>query len=86
MNDVLTRADASAHSMNDTPLRVLFHIDDFGRGGTETALIAWLNALDRRVFAPALSVAFPTADLDALRQSGAIPADVPVHVLASARW
>lgn len=86
MNDVLTRADAAAHSMNDTPLRVLFHIDDFGRGGTETALIAWLNALDRRVFAPALSVAFPTADLDALRQSGAIPADVPVHVLASARW
>ncbi|KVN04921.1 glycosyltransferase [Burkholderia stagnalis] len=86
MNDVLTRAAAAAHTANGKPVRVLFHIDDFGRGGTETALVAWLNALDRRVIAPALSVAFPTADLDALRRSGAIPADVPVHVLATSRW
>ncbi|EKS9916238.1 glycosyltransferase [Burkholderia multivorans] len=86
MSDVLDRADAAMQAASGKPMRLLFHIDDFGRGGTETALIAWLNALDRRHFAPALSVAYPTDELDALQRSGAIPADVPVHVLASARW
>ncbi|ALV56182.1 MULTISPECIES: glycosyltransferase [Burkholderia] len=86
MNAVASRAEAGPSIANGKPVRLLFHIDDFGRGGTETALVAWLNALDRRQFAPALSVAFPTDDLDALRRSGAIPADVPVHVLATARW
>jgi glycosyltransferase involved in cell wall biosynthesis len=86
MSDVLDRADAAMQAASGKPMRLLFHIDDFGRGGTETALIAWLNALDRRHFAPALSVAYPTDELAALQRSGAIPADVPVHVLASARW
>ncbi|WP_175822393.1 glycosyltransferase [Burkholderia sp. BCC0419] len=86
MNAIASRAEAGRPIANGKPVRLLFHIDDFGRGGTETALVAWLNALDRRQFAPALSVAFPTDDLDALRRSGAIPADVPVHVLAEARW
>jgi glycosyltransferase involved in cell wall biosynthesis len=76
----------SASAGTRPPVRLLFHIDDFGRGGTETALLGWLNALDRRRFAPALSVAYPTDDLLALQRAGAIPADVPVHVLASARW
>ncbi|MCA8296296.1 glycosyltransferase [Burkholderia sp. AU30198] len=86
MSIVRSRAQAATPSADGKPVRLLFHIDDFGRGGTETALVSWLNALDRRHFAPALSVAFPTDDLDALRRSGAIPADVPVHVLAHARW
>ncbi|MBN3843441.1 glycosyltransferase [Burkholderia sp. Ac-20349] len=86
MSAVQSRAQASTPSADGKPVRLLFHIDDFGRGGTETALVSWLNALDRRQFAPALSVAFPTDDLNALRRSGAIPADVPVHVLAHARW
>lgn len=86
MSTVRSRAQAATPNADGKPVRLLFHIDDFGRGGTETALVSWLNALDRRQFAPAMSVAFPTDDLDALRRSGAIPADVPVHVLAHARW
>lgn len=74
------RPNASAQ-----PLRILFHIDDFGRGGTETALIGWLNALDRRLFAPSLAVTFPTSDFDHWRAQG-FPADVPVHILASSPW
>lgn len=74
------RSDAS-----ERPLRILFHIDDFGRGGTETALIGWLNALDRRFFAPSLAVTYPTKDLDYWRAQG-FPADVPVHILASSVW
>lgn len=67
------------------PLRVLFHINDFGKGGTETALLAWLTALDRRWFAPALCVAYPTDELQFWCER-AVPRDVPVHVLATARW
>lgn len=70
---------------NTTPLRILFHINDFGRGGTETALLAWLNALDRTQFAPGVSVAYPTDDLEFWR-AHSIPSDVDVHVLASERW
>lgn len=69
----------------DRPVRILFHIDDFGRGGTETALIAWLARLDRRLFEPALAVTYPTDDL-AYWRSHSLPADVPIYVLASSRW
>lgn len=69
----------------DRPLRILFHIDDFGRGGTETALLSWLNTLDRRWFAPSLAVSYPTDDL-AYWRAHDFPHDVPVHVLASSRW
>lgn len=86
MSAVASRPQAATSGAGGEPVRLLFHIDDFGRGGTETALVSWLNALDRRWFAPALSVAFPTDDLDVLRRSGAIPADMPVHVLARAHW
>ncbi|EIF32456.1 glycosyltransferase [Burkholderia sp. Ch1-1] len=68
-----------------TPLRILFHINDFGKGGTETALLSWLKTLDRRLFAPSLSVAYPTDDL-AFWRAQSIPEDVPVHVLASSKW
>ncbi|HEY2021538.1 glycosyltransferase [Paraburkholderia sp.] len=68
-----------------TPLRILFHINDFGRGGTETALLSWLRTLDRRLFSPSLSVAYPTDDLHFWR-ARSIPDDVPVHVLASSKW
>ncbi|WP_375791934.1 glycosyltransferase [Paraburkholderia fungorum] len=67
------------------PLRILFHINDFGKGGTETALLSWLKTLDRQMFAPSLSVAYPTDDLSFWRAQS-IPADVPVHVLASSKW
>lgn len=66
-------------------VRILFHINDFGRGGTETALLAWLNALDRSAFEVGLSVTYPTADLTMWRAK-AIPADVALQVLASERW
>src|SRR6478735_3728022 len=67
------------------PLRILFHINDFGKGGTETALLSWLKTLDRRLFAPSLSVAYPTDDL-AFWRAHSIPDDVDVHVLASSEW
>ncbi|AOJ10857.1 glycosyltransferase [Burkholderia mayonis] len=66
-------------------VRILFHIDDFGKGGTETALLAWLNALDRRAFEIGLSVTYPTQDLTAWCAK-AIASDVAVHVLAPERW
>ncbi|SEA54990.1 glycosyltransferase [Paraburkholderia sartisoli] len=69
----------------ERPLRVLFHINDFGNGGTETALLSWLNMLDRRYFSPSLSVGYPTDELASWR-ARSIPEDVPVHVLASQRW
>ncbi|MGN6667100.1 MAG: glycosyltransferase [Trinickia sp.] len=78
--------DASVHESGlPRPVRILFHIDDFGRGWTETALIAWLNALDRRAFAPSLAVTFPTTDFDFWREHS-LPKDVPVHILASESW
>ncbi|WNC88743.1 glycosyltransferase [Paraburkholderia sp. FT54] len=74
-----------ATEADSTPLRILFHINDFGKGGTETALLSWLKTLDRRLFAPSLSVTYPTDDLSFWRAQS-IPDDVPVHVLASSKW
>ncbi|SEI78434.1 glycosyltransferase [Paraburkholderia diazotrophica] len=81
----VTARDAHVREADGAPLRILFHINDFGKGGTETSLLAWLNALDRRHFAPAVSVAYPTDDL-AFWQAHSIPADVPVYVLAEPGW
>jgi len=64
--------------------RILFHISDFGRGGTETALIAWLHALSKAHFKVEVCVSFPTGDLECWRD--ALPAGVPVHLLASKPW
>ena len=69
----------------EPPRRILFHINDFGKGGTETSLLAWLKTLDRQLFAPSVSVAYPTDEL-AFWRAHSIPDDVPVHVLASAKW
>lgn len=81
----MTNANPHATEAARAPLRILFHINDFGKGGTETALLAWLKTLDRRLFAPSLSVAYPTDDLLFWRAQS-IPDDVPVHVLASSKW
>ncbi|MCX4173464.1 MULTISPECIES: glycosyltransferase [Paraburkholderia] len=81
----MTNANPHATEADRPPLRILFHINDFGKGGTETALLSWLKTLDRRLFAPSLSVAYPTDDLSFWRAQS-IPADVPVHVLASSKW
>jgi glycosyltransferase involved in cell wall biosynthesis len=89
-------ADAAADSAVDfainglargmtRPLRILFHINDFGKGGTETSLLSWLNVLDRRLFTPSVSVGYPTDDL-AFWRAKSIPRDVPVHVLAPSKW
>lgn len=81
----MTNANPHATEADRAPLRILFHINDFGKGGTETALLSWLKTLDRRLFAPSLSVAYPTDDLSFWRAQS-IPDDVPVHVLASSKW
>ncbi len=78
------RSEAPAERLG-APLRILFHINDFGKGGTETSLLSWLNVLDRRLFAPSVSVGYPTDEL-AFWRAKSIPADVPVHVLASSKW
>jgi glycosyltransferase involved in cell wall biosynthesis/O-antigen ligase len=85
LHDAGGKTDAGTVPAADARLKILFHINDFGRGGTETALLAWLNALDRNVFAPSVAVTYPTDDLAFWQRSG-LPADVPVHVLAQSRW
>lgn len=67
------------------PFRIAFYIDHFGYGGTETALIGWLHALDRSMFSIDLIVGFPT---DAFEQHFRVrlPGDVRVHFLADRRW
>jgi glycosyltransferase involved in cell wall biosynthesis len=69
----------------EPPTRILFHITDFGKGGREMSLLAWLKTLDRRLFALGVSVAYPTDEL-AFWRAHSIPEDVPVHVLASSKW
>jgi glycosyltransferase involved in cell wall biosynthesis len=76
--------DTAADSLT-RPLRILFHINDFGKGGTETSLLSWLNVLDRRLFTPSVSVGYPTDEL-AFWRAKSIPHDVPVHVLAPSKW
>ncbi|AJX33086.1 glycosyltransferase [Burkholderia oklahomensis] len=82
-----TAAASSTHVAHTSArrVRILFHIDDFGKGGTETALLAWLNTLDRSAFEIGLSVTYPTPDL-ATWCAKAIPSDVALHVLTPERW
>jgi hypothetical protein len=68
--------------LSTLPLRILFHINEFRNGGTETSLMSWLRTLDRRYFIPCRVVTYPTQELEAWKTL-AIPADVPVHVLAA---
>ena len=68
--------------LSTLPLRILFHINEFRNGGTETSLMSWLRTLDRRYFILCLVVTYPTQELEAWKTL-AIPADVPVHVLAA---
>jgi glycosyltransferase involved in cell wall biosynthesis len=68
------------------PVRVLFHVTHMRRGGgIEASLLSWLAVLDRRIFAPALSIAFPTDDFDAVF-AARLPADVAVHWLGREPW
>ncbi|MFC0398504.1 glycosyltransferase [Paraburkholderia rhizosphaerae] len=83
-----THGQGGADSVEDAParpVRILFHINDFGKGGTETSLLSWLNVLDRRLFTPSVSVGYPTDDL-AFWLARSIPPDVQVHVLARSKW
>lgn len=69
-----------------TPIRILFHVTHLRRGGgIESSLLSWLTVLDRDRYAPGLSIAYPTDELDAEFRPR-IPADVPVHVLGQAGW
>lgn len=55
--DALNAASADAVvNEPERPVRILFHIDDFGNGETETSPFSRLRVLDRRRFAPSLSV------------------------------
>ena len=68
------------------PIRVLFHVTHLRRGGgIESSLLSWLAVLDRTRFAPGLSIAFPTDELE-VEFRPRIPADVQVHVLGAAPW
>lgn len=69
-----------------TPIRILFHVTHLRRGGgIESSLLSWLSVLDRNRFAPGLSIAYPTDELDTEFRPR-IPADVRVHVLGQAGW
>lgn len=67
-------------------MRVLFHIVDFGRGGTETALVGWLRALQSSsTFTAGLSIGFPTAEFDDIYREQLPPA-LPIHFLHGHPW
>lgn len=66
-----------------TPIRVLFHVTHLRRGGgIEASLLSWLHVLDRTRFTPALSIAFPTDELELLFLPR-LPSDVTVYVLGT---
>lgn len=75
----------AARPAEATRIRIAFHIHHFGLGGTETALMGWLHALDRDLFDVDLIVGFPT---EAFEQHfrGRLPGDVRVHFLADRPW
>lgn len=64
-------------SGGNAPLPVVFHIRHFGVGGIESALLGWLQGLDRRRFAPSLSIFLPTREWFEVWRDR-VPADVPV--------
>ncbi|MGE4335978.1 MAG: glycosyltransferase [Pigmentiphaga sp.] len=64
----------------NTPQPILFHIRHFGVGGIEAALLGWLKGLDRKRFAPALSIFLSTHEWREIYRQR-IPHDVPVHVV-----
>ncbi|CAN7195019.1 glycosyltransferase [Trinickia sp. LjRoot230] len=69
----------------DRHIRIHFHITDFNDGGIESALLQWLNVLDRSVFRISLSVTH-TSPAYENRFRALIPADVPVEILADRPW
>lgn len=68
-----------------SPVRVLFHIVDFGDGGIESSLIQWLRVFDRSRFAVTLSVMYPSPAFEN-RFRALVPADIPVEILADQAW
>lgn len=67
------------------PIRILFYVKAFNQGGIETALLNWLNALDRRHFSPCLCIKFQTDDFTQWGRAQ-VPKDVPIRILASQAW
>ncbi len=80
-----TSLDAAAGAAPEaSPTPIVFHIRHFGVGGVEAALLGWLRGLDRRRFAPSLSVFLPTREWETVWRQR-VPADVPVHVAVPAQ-
>ncbi|VWC13419.1 glycosyl transferase [Burkholderia aenigmatica] len=69
----------------DTRVRVLFHVTDFGNGGIESSLIQWLRILDRQRFRAVLSITYASPML-AQRFRSLIPADIPIEILVRPQW
>ncbi|VWD11218.1 glycosyl transferase [Burkholderia lata] len=69
----------------DTRVRVLFHVTDFGNGGIESSLIQWLRILDRKRFRAVLSVTYASPML-AQRFRALIPSDIPIEILVRPQW
>ncbi|WP_323073176.1 glycosyltransferase [Mycetohabitans endofungorum] len=75
----------AAREAEVTRARIAFHIHHFGLGGTETALMGWLHALDRGAFDVDLIVGFPTEEFEQHFRAQ-LPGDVRVHFLADRPW
>ncbi|MCG1055959.1 glycosyltransferase [Mycetohabitans sp. B5] len=75
----------AAREAKVTRTRIAFHIHHFGLGGTETALMGWLHALDRGAFDVDLIVGFPTEEFEQHFRAQ-LPGDVRVHFLADRPW
>ncbi|WP_244132572.1 glycosyltransferase [Burkholderia sp. BCC0397] len=78
-------AEAGYTKGEDTRVRVLFHVTDFGNGGIESSLIQWLRILDRKRFRATLSVTYASPMLTQ-RFRALIPNDIPIEILVRPRW
>lgn len=66
-----------ANSVNQSPTKVLYCIDQLVRGGTELQLIGLIDRLDRELYSPYLLTIRPTAPELIPDQCHHIPLDVP---------
>lgn len=79
-DEALIEAPSARALAPSAPLRILFHVVDFGRGGTETALVGWLQALQSDRFTAAICTAYPSREFDEIYRSQ-LPADLSIHLL-----